>query len=117
MPGFKLHSTVGIIVGIITLSMLGGQNDLVSGPVPALVAVTFSTVGAILPDMLEPATNPHHRSFFHSVIVLIITSLLSYHLLNGMDSANMFMIGFLGAGYVSHLALDFTTPESLPLIR
>ncbi|MDK2826699.1 MAG: inner membrane protein [Methanolobus sp.] len=116
MPNFNVHFTVGIIVGIITLSILHGQNDFLSGPLSILVAIALSTVGSILPDKIEPSANPHHRSFFHSFLVLIITGLLSYHLLTGVNSANMFMIGFLGAGYVSHLVLDATTPESLPLI-
>lgn len=116
MPNFNVHFTVGIIVGIITLSILHDQNDFVSGPLSIFVAIALSTIGSILPDIIEPARNPNHRAFFHSVLVLIITILLSYYLLKCVDSAKMFMVGFLVIGYVSHLALDFMTPKSLPLI-
>jgi membrane-bound metal-dependent hydrolase YbcI (DUF457 family) len=116
MPNFTVHFTVGIIVGIITLSILHGQNNFVSGQLSILAAIALSTVGAILPDIIEPATNPNHRSFFHSFFVLIITGFLSYYFLTGVDSAELFMIGFMGIGYVSHLVLDSATPKSLPLI-
>lgn len=71
----------------------------------------------ILPDMLEPAKNPHHRQVFHS-LALLSSFLLkdkAYEklLLNGQQRVSFDIA--LG-GYTSHLFLDFLTPRSLPII-
>ncbi|WP_462272817.1 metal-dependent hydrolase [Methanohalophilus sp.] len=100
-----------------TISILSINNNISFGYEPIFIATIFSIIGAILPDIIEPAKSPSHRSFFHSFTMLIIAGLFSYHLLTGTESANMSMIGFLGIGYVSHLVLDSTTPKSLPLYK
>ena len=74
-----------------------------------------------LPDLLEPATAPNHRAFFHS---LAFASFLGtcLHQLNQWQpqtDAEKFLrgMGMLAvSAYLIHLALDFTTTKSLPLI-
>jgi inner membrane protein len=74
-----------------------------------------------LPDILEPATSPNHRAFFHS---------LAFAGLLGMGMKKMYdwepetdgkkLLGQIalvaGTAYLIHLALDFTTRKSLPLV-
>jgi membrane-bound metal-dependent hydrolase YbcI (DUF457 family) len=74
-----------------------------------------------LPDIVEPAINPHHRQFFHSVLFGIGLSYGLYRLYQWEPKtpAGDFWraIGlFAGAGYLIHLAMDATTARSLPMI-
>lgn len=74
-----------------------------------------------LPDILEPATSPNHRAFFHSMAFAALLC-TCFHQLNQWkpqtDSEKLLKgIGVLVlSAYLIHLALDFTTAKSLPLI-
>ena len=74
-----------------------------------------------LPDILEPATSPNHRAFFHSIAfaALLGAGLYKLHQWEPETDAETFWraIGMLaGSAYLIHLALDFTTRKSLPLV-
>lgn len=74
-----------------------------------------------LPDLLEPATNPHHRQFCHSLLVL---GAVGYGFKRAYEwkpkdqiEAILRMLALVAAGgYISHLVLDAVTPRSLPLV-
>lgn len=85
------------------------------------VTLAASSLGAVLPDILEPPRNRRHRKFFHSI--LFLTLLLSfldnvYTAVLISDLADKVTIGllFAGAGYASHLVLDSLTPAGLPVV-
>ena len=86
-----------------------------------LLAIGVSTFFSKMPDWIEPATNPHHRQFFHSISFLVM---LGYGLKKVYDwkpeDSGGQLLRFLtlcaGAGYISHLLLDGLTPRSLPLL-
>ncbi|MBT8378535.1 MAG: hypothetical protein KJN64_04840, partial [Ignavibacteria bacterium] len=70
MPNGNIHKTAGSIFG--SIAYLAIQNS--SGPneqVDLGELILSSGVGlsaARIPDLLEPATNPNHRAFFHSIV-------------------------------------------------
>lgn len=70
MPRRDVHlrasSLVGIGAAIVT------APPVVGGQAGAYFAGTFvgARYGGCLPDLLEPATNPRHRAFFHSLATL-----------------------------------------------
>lgn len=74
-----------------------------------------------LPDLLEPATSPNHRQFFHS---LFFAALVGYGIYRAYKwepetSEGKVIRGvcLIAAGaYLVHLALDATTMRSLPAI-
>lgn len=74
-----------------------------------------------LPDLIEPATSPHHRQFFHSIV---FGGLVGYGLYETWkwEPATTFgkivrVAGLLAGGaYLVHLALDATTKRSLPMV-
>ncbi len=73
---------------------------------------------SLLPDIFEPATNPNHRKFFHSIssgasLIILINYIKNNW--NISEQAKEFWISMILA-YESHLATDLTTPKSLPLI-
>jgi len=72
---------------------------------------------ATLPDWIEPATNPNHRKFFHSLTTagLVAYGMYGKHTHN-IDVNLLDYVRSIGFAYLSHLAADATTPKSLPLI-
>ncbi len=80
--------------------------------------------GAILtslPDKLEPANNPNHRQFFHSVVFAAGVGYLTYRAYKWQPTEDweqivrwLAIIG--GVAYLTHLALDACTAKSLPLV-
>ena len=77
-----------------------------------------------MPDIIEPAINPNHRSLFHSLLIGAIAifagkKIWDYVKTTGGNSkdAAMAMAAFAFiAGYGSHLGTDALTPKSLPVI-
>lgn len=89
---------------------------------PNLGGTIFSAIGGaiggILPDVLEPPTNPNHRGPCHSVAAGVAVVTGGQQLFASQQVPLEIKEGlapFL-AGYVSHLLLDSTTPKSLPLL-
>lgn len=73
-----------------------------------------------LPDVLEPAVTPNHRQFFHSLAfagLLIWGWKAIYDWQPKTDDGRFWRrVAMIGAGaYLCHLALDATTPRSLPV--
>lgn len=74
-----------------------------------------------LPDLLEPAVNPHHRQFFHSVVVAGALGYGMYRLYRWKAETEpervLRVLGLLAGGaYLVHLAMDATTRRSLPML-
>jgi len=74
-----------------------------------------------MPDLLEPATSPHHRQFFHSVTFAVLLGYGLYRLHQWEPSSpelkGLRLIGLIAGGaYLVHLVLDATTKRSLPLM-
>jgi inner membrane protein len=118
MPNRAAHAILGGIFGVgayLAYAKLKGQDPSVAGIIETGVV---GAGAAILPDILEPAIDPNHRSFFHSWAALgvlasaAVTGVRSPKLLNEVKPAVL----AAAAGYGSHLLADATTPKSLPLI-
>ncbi len=74
-----------------------------------------------LPDILEPASHPNHRQFFHSLAFAGVLGVAAHKLYtwepdNPFDEATRFILLVGVAGYLIHLLLDAGTPKSLPLV-
>jgi membrane-bound metal-dependent hydrolase YbcI (DUF457 family) len=82
----------------------------------------FAAACRTLPDILEPAFNPNHRQFFHSFGFAGLLGYCLYQLHQKWQPQdddeklikNVALIA--GSAYLIHLAMDSTTPKSLPLI-
>lgn len=74
-----------------------------------------------LPDLIEPATSPNHRQFFHS---FFFAALLGFGVYKAYKSEPTTTEGKIlraacliaGGAYLVHLALDATTKRCLPII-
>ena len=111
------HITAGALTGMAMAWYGGRQGD----PTHPILAIGASTIFSKLPDWIEPANNPHHRQFFHSISFL---AMLGYGLKKTYDwkpddkggQVLRFLTLCAGTGYISHLVLDGLTPRSLPLL-
>jgi hypothetical protein len=73
---------------------------------------------ALVPDILEPATNPNHRSLFHSGAALGLISFGGKKILQDKqltENQKAWLLS-LGVAYTSHLVIDGTTPKSIPIL-
>jgi len=106
----------------VTATYLSSQpKEKQRGLAHPLLGASASALLARLPDILEPAHNPHHRQFFHS---LAFASVLGYGLYRAyewepdapMEELARSIALICGSAYLLHLAADFMTARSLPLI-
>ncbi len=83
-------------------------------------AVGWGVMGAgvaVLPDIIEPAYGPNHRSFAHSLTAAgIVTHMAKETWGQSTTSAEQkAAAASLAAAYLSHLLADALTPKGLPI--
>jgi len=119
MSNSATHALTGAVVGVgiyyLAKKYLFNEEPVLGEAVAAGVAGAGI---ALLPDIIEPATNPRHRAFFHSVAS---ASMMSYTTNNVMKNPQIepqvkLGVALFAGCYGSHLLLDSATPASLPLI-
>jgi len=118
MANEKTHAIVGGLAGL-GMSLCDKSKGLDrSNP---LLAAAVGTAFGKLPDILEPALHPHHRQFCHSFVMLLsigygMKRAYEWEPKDNIDKFLRCIALCAGAGYISHLVLDASTPRSLPLI-
>lgn len=118
MARVSTHAAVGAVVGVTTYLICCRlfQRQTTAGELllSAVGGVTF----AIAPDLLEPALDPGHRAFFHSITLLGGMTFGGYKALTSPGFTEQGKLTLLTAStaYASHLILDLLTPKSLPFI-
>jgi len=118
MPSRGTHIAIGIAVtGLAYL----GYKVLKQEPMTwqgALGTVSLGGLIAVLPDITEPATDPNHRGFFHSVTLLTILGWANYNVCQSpnLDPSVKKTLVLGSLAYASHLIVDSTTPKGLPFL-
>lgn len=108
----------GAAAGIYLVKRESATGATTIKPLLGSAAAAFFTN---LPDVLEPATSPNHRAMFHSLAFAALLGTCLYQLNQWQTETELESL-LKGAGmlalsaYLIHLALDFTTAKSLPLI-
>lgn len=99
------------------------HQEAKAGPPTAAPFLGAAAAAALtgLPDILEPATSPNHRAFFHSLAFAALLGMGMKKLYNWEPESDgqrlLRQIALVaGAAYLIHLTLDFTTRKSLPLV-
>ena len=116
--GFS-HTVAGGMAGLSVVAFdRDGNGQTQHNP---FLATAVGTLFGKMPDILEPALNPHHRQFCHSFVVLLAIGngvRMAYEWEPKDDWERILPLLALGAGagYISHLFLDGMTPQSLPLV-
>ena len=135
MPNREFHMTLGAVTGSLfsafeeLLSQINNEEhkddnkfNISWEPLifKAILGVFLGSIGGILPDLLEPARNPNHRSFFHSWLLLLSMLLvIAFKISKKSTLKGEFFHLFLPltVGYSSHLLADMTTAKGLPAIK
>ena len=112
------HAILGALIagGTYALHKISKQESIDHGE--ALLSVIGGAVTGVAPDILEPATNPNHRSLFHSGATLALLTQSSRKVLKSTqftESQKAILLS-LSAAYASHLVTDGTTTKSIPLL-
>ena len=68
MPNYSTHARVGAAVGVLAAGCRAREAPTVQMAAEALGGLLGGWVGGVLPDVLEPARDPNHRKFAHSVV-------------------------------------------------
>lgn len=81
----------------------------------------LGAVFGTLPDILEPASHPNHRQFFHGLVFAGALGYTGYKLYKWRPEESwqevMRMVGLIAiSAYLIHLAMDATTPKSVPVV-
>lgn len=115
MPDSDTHLIIGAGVGagIHLLNKILRKEPISWGGV--VKAGVAGSVIALLPDLIEPATNPNHRKFFHSVVMTGGLLLMTQNPELKHEPVTKEAIEIAGYSYLSHLLLDSLTPKGLPL--
>ena len=119
MPCAATHQIVNFTATAAFLASRPAEDQC--GFAHPLLGGTATALLGSLPDIVEPAIHPHHRQFFHS---LTFAGALGYGVYKAYEwepktqTEECLRIAALvfGAAYLMHLAADFTTSRSLPLI-
>ena len=116
----KDEHAVGAFVAVgLVHAFLESQTGAVTAA-PLLTGALASQMGS-LPDLFEPATCHNHRQFFHS---LVFAGIVAHGVRRTYewrpDDASQWLLRLvglaIGESYLTHLAMDFNTPRSLPWI-
>lgn len=97
------------------------ESEAGAKTIKPLLGGTAAAFFTNLPDILEPATSPNHRAVFHSLAFAALLGTCLFQLNQWQTETELESL-LKGAGmlavsaYLIHLALDFTTAKSLPLI-
>jgi inner membrane protein len=119
MPNCKTHFIAGALVGatvnlIIQSLEMAMDYDREFDWGEFFLCAGAGAFAGLAPDILEPATSPNHRQFFHSLVSagLIACAISGKHTLKLSRTTRLFLWVF-GIGYLSHIALDCTTPKRI----
>lgn len=110
-----IHGIVGAFSGALIYSAFKQKHNEWITPDGLITSMMGGAATGILPDILEPAKNPNHRQFFHSILTLGLNSYLAGSVLqSNLDNEKKGILLATLGGYSSHLIIDSTSPKGLP---
>lgn len=119
MPNGNTHKLIAaLVVGGTSLAIESHSEEVTEKP---FIDATIAVLATSLPDLIEPARNPRHRQFFHSVAFGSIIAAAGIELYRWQPEEDwekvlrqILLVGC--AGYLIHLISDSFTPRGLPLL-
>jgi len=118
MPLTKLHIITGGITSACYFTLDRKFNDEPASAESIGESFVLGALAGSLPDIIEPPLNRKHRRFFHSLFTLGSATTLFLNINNSkeLDKEQKAFLKGLVLAYLTHLALDSTTPRGLPLL-
>lgn len=127
MANFKTHRNVGVMVGLIMglvdfIESCDFEKNIEFNKLIKCLSIGAlgGLIGPIIPDILEPAHHPNHRSLAHGFLT---GGLICHYLIKnfntkikvGKEIERLFLVS-TEVAYISHLILDAGTKKSLPIV-
>jgi len=114
------HMAIAGVSAFGTVAVLKHQYPAARLPDPAFAGIVAALASG-LPDLLEPATSPHHRQFCHSaafaaLVIAGMKKLYEWQPKTPGDALLRDVLLSIGFGYLAHLGADATTAMGLPLL-
>lgn len=114
------HATISGASAFAIVSLTKQQYPPARLPHPGIAALVAALASG-LPDVLEPANNPHHRQFCHSAAFAALVASGMKNLYDWIpatprDALIRNVLLAVGFGYMAHLCADATTAMGLPLV-
>jgi membrane-bound metal-dependent hydrolase YbcI (DUF457 family) len=117
MADGKMHFTTGAVIGLLTyIANKNQRNEQISIPELAVVGACSGFAG-VLPDIIDPPTNPQHRQIGHSAIISAATLPKIWQWTQNNPNLTQEQKDLIRAmifAFGSHLVLDSGTPAGLP---
>lgn len=114
------HATFNLIAVTVAAAVLQHREDQPTDGACIAAGIAASCMPS-LPDILEPAVNPNHRQFFHSLTSAVGLGYALHRVYRWEAESDwerivrvLMLVG--GGAYLAHLARDAFTAKSLPLI-
>lgn len=112
------HIIIGALsaLGIYSLFKLS-KNEKITLQGAATSMAAGGLIGMV-PDLIEPPTNPNHRSFFHSIGFFMLLSVGNIKMWesNYIPEELKQALSIMSGAYGSHLISDATTKKGLPFL-
>jgi membrane-bound metal-dependent hydrolase YbcI (DUF457 family) len=120
MPNFRKHLALSAIVSAGTYFAMCRYYDRQPNLGEFLICEGIGIAAGAAPDILEPATDPHHRGLGHSVALGTVLTKLAITNCNRENANWQEFLKITAAAatvsYVVHLIADGFTPNGLPLL-
>ena len=130
MPSLEQHIKIGAVAGGVVGALYSTSkqfSDLKMNPAlkfdiwklvgSTLLGAGLGAIAGALPDLVEPATNPHHRQFFHSIAMIGVVGCGAAAVEKSkMDKEMRQLVYCTFVGYVSHLVADSETAMGIDLV-
>lgn len=119
MPNAIVHARIGGAAGAATYLGMSARFRRDLNPVEMAACCSIGVAFAALPDVIEPALTPNHRSIAHSVVILLLLVAFVFWYChdkdNERDQFRKIVVASAAAGYLTHLVADSGTPKGLPI--
>jgi membrane-bound metal-dependent hydrolase YbcI (DUF457 family) len=118
MAGAKTHALIASVAGVAAYAVYCRRNAQEVRFLDAVVSGLVAVVGGLVPDLIEPANNPNHRSLFHSLAAgtALIHGTNQVQTNDRIPDATKLIMVLLVVGFFSHLLVDAFTPKGLPVL-
>jgi membrane-bound metal-dependent hydrolase YbcI (DUF457 family) len=117
MASAREHAVIGAGVATAGWILFCGLTNRQIRLGDVLLAAGVGAIGGVLPDLIEPATTPNHRQFFHSysAAFLLVQANMWVSRNPQLPRETRTAIHLMSVGFYSHLWADAQTPMRLPL--
>jgi len=113
------HQSFGCLSAFVTYFKLCEIYNMLPNILSGFIVIIGGIILSTLPDDLEPAISPNHRSFFHSLFILLggLYILRAVYKKENIGLETKIILISICSSYASHIALDAFTPKGILLLE